>query len=93
MAENKIVVFQEKNVRRVWHEGKWWFVVNDIVEVLTDTPNAADYLKKVRKRDEELAKGWGQIVTPLSVPTEGGKGGDNLSPPFGEFFIPLSYFF
>ena len=73
MAENKIVVFQEKNVRRVWHEGKWWFVVNDIVEVLTDTPNAADYLKKVRKRDEELAKGWGQIVTPLSVPTEGGK--------------------
>ncbi len=72
MAENKIVVFQEKNVRRVWHEDKWWFVVNDIVEVLTDTPNAADYLKKVRKRDEELAKGWGQIVTPLSVPTEGG---------------------
>ena len=72
MAENKIVVFQEKNVRRVWHEDKWWFVVNDIVEVLTETPNASDYLKKVRKRDEELAKGWGQIVTPLPVPTEGG---------------------
>ena len=72
MAENKIVVFQEKNVRRVWHEDKWWFVVNDIVEVLTETPNASDYLKKVRKRDEELARGWGQIVTPLPVPTEGG---------------------
>lgn len=62
-----------KNFRRVWHEDKWWFVVNDVVEVLTDTPNAFDYIKKVRKRDEELAKGWGQIVTSLSVTTEGGK--------------------
>ena len=32
--------------------------------MLTESPNPSDYLKKVKKRDEELAKGWGQIVTP-----------------------------
>jgi hypothetical protein len=72
MTENKIVVFQEKNVRRIWHEGKWWFALNDVVAVLTNTTNPTDYIKKLRKRDSELAKGWGQIVTPLNVPTEGG---------------------
>jgi len=29
--------------------------------VLTDTPNPGDYIKKMRKRDEELSKGWGQF--------------------------------
>ena len=31
------------------------------------------HIKKMKKRDPELAKGWGQIVTPLSVQTAGGK--------------------
>jgi DNA-damage-inducible protein D len=90
MTENKIVVFQEKNVRRVWHEGKWWFVVNDVVEVLTETTNAPDYLKKIRSRDAELAKGWGQIVTPLSVNTEGGKQRMNCATMKGLFRLIMS---
>ena len=32
----------------------------------------ADYIKKMRKHDAELANGWGQIATPLSVQTRGG---------------------
>ena len=36
-------------------------------------PNPSVYIKKMRKRDEELSKGWGQFVTPLSVDTTGGK--------------------
>jgi DNA-damage-inducible protein D len=70
---NAIILFQEKQVRRVWHNNEWYFVVQDIVQVLTNTTNATDYLKKIRKRDPELHKGWGQFVTPLSVNTEGGK--------------------
>lgn len=34
--------------------------------------NSKDYITKMRKRDEELAKGWGQIVTPLLIETSGG---------------------
>lgn len=44
-----------------------------IVEVLTETTNPTDYIKKMRKRDEMLSQGWGQIVTPLFVETSGGK--------------------
>lgn len=43
------------------------FAVADVVQVLTDTPNATDYIKKMRKRDELLSQGWGQLVTPLLV--------------------------
>ncbi len=72
---NKIKLFESKQIRSVWNEAdqKWYFAVVDVVEVLTDSSNPTDYLKKLRKRDPELAKGWGQIVTPLLIDTAGGK--------------------
>jgi prophage antirepressor-like protein len=70
-----IKLFESKQIRTVWNENdqKWYFVVADVVKVLTDTPNPTDYIKKMRKRDELLLQGWGQLVTPLSVETAGGK--------------------
>ena len=70
--ETKIAVFKGINIRKTIYNNEWWFVVEDIVVLLTDTVNAKDYIKKLRKRDKELAKGWGQIVTPLSIDTTGG---------------------
>lgn len=72
---SNIKLFESKQIKTVWNEGdqKWYFVVADVVQVLTDTPNPSDYIKKMRKRDEQLSQGWGQIVTPLSVETAGGK--------------------
>ncbi len=52
--QNKIVVFQEKQIRRVWYQDEWWFSVLDAVEVLADTANPTDYFKKMRKRDAAL---------------------------------------
>ena len=72
---SNIKLFESKQIRTVWNESdrKWYFVVADVVQVLTDTPNATDYIKKMRKRDELLSQGWGQLVTPLLVDTPGGK--------------------
>ncbi len=70
--ERRIALFQRKEIRRVIHNNEWWFVVVDVVAALTDSANPTDYLNKVRRRDPELAKGYGQIVHPLSVPTCGG---------------------
>ena len=72
---SNIKLFESKQIRTVWNESeqKWYFVVADVVQVLTDTPNPTDYIKKMRKRDELLSKGWGQLVTPLLVDTAGGK--------------------
>jgi len=71
--KTQIAIFQGKKVRKTVHQNEWCFVVNDIVKILTDTPNVKDYIRKMRIRDKELGKGWGQIVTPLSINTAGGK--------------------
>jgi prophage antirepressor-like protein len=72
---SNIKLFESKQIRTVWNdtEQKWYFVVADVIQVLTDTPNPTDYIKKMRKRDELLSQGWGQLVTPLLVDTPGGK--------------------
>ena len=72
---SNIKLFESKQIRSIWNEidKKWYLVVADVIQVLTDTPNPGDYIKKMRKRDEELSKGWGQFVTPLSVDTIGSK--------------------
>ena len=72
---SNIKLFESRQIRTVWNEAaqKWYFAVADVVQVLTDTPNPSDYIKKMRKRDELLSQGWGQLVTPLLVDTAGGK--------------------
>lgn len=68
----KIVLFKNKKVRKTLHNNEWYFVLIDVIEVLTDSVQPEGYLKDLRRRDEELAKGWGQIATPLKVSTMGG---------------------
>ena len=87
--ESIIQVFEGKNIRIVWNEQeeKYYFAVADIVQVMTDTTNPTDYLKKMRQRDKELPKGWGQIVTPLLFQTAGGKQKINFADLEGIFRI------
>jgi len=47
-------------------------VIADAVAALTDSIDPQGYIKDMRRRDPELAKGWGQIATPLLVDTAGG---------------------
>ena len=56
MIMQELKIFEEKQIRTVWDEvqEKWYFCINDIVAVLTDSKDPADYFKKVRKRDPEL---------------------------------------
>ena len=72
---NQIQLFETKKIRTVWDDAaeKWYFSVVDVVSALTDSVNPTDYIKKMRRRDPILAQGWGQIVTPLSINTAGGK--------------------
>jgi hypothetical protein len=52
--KNKLILFQNKSIRRTWFKEDWYYSLVDIVEALTDSPNPTDYLKKMRKRDAEL---------------------------------------
>src|SRR3989338_7669350 len=68
----KIALFRGKEIRRTLHNGEWWFVIADVIVALTDSVQPDGYIKDMRRRDPELSTGWGQIATPLSIPTAGG---------------------
>ena len=54
---NSIQLFEDRKIRTAWDEEQeeWYFSVVDVIAVLTDSSNPTDYLKKMRKRDEQLA--------------------------------------
>lgn len=75
---------------------KWYFSVVDVIEVLTDSANVRDYIKKMRKREPELNANWGTICPPLELLAPDGKRRktqctkvDNLKSPI-QFFIAMS---
>jgi DNA-damage-inducible protein D len=72
-SKEALVVFEEKKVRRTWNNDEWWFVLEDIVCILTDSSDPKQYIQKIKQRDESLAKGWVQIVHTLALETSGGK--------------------
>ncbi len=50
--ENKIKLFENKQVRTLWNaeEEEWYFSVVDIVAILTDSPNPQTYWRVLKKR-------------------------------------------
>ena len=60
---NSIQLFESKNIRSVWNEEeeKWYFSVQDVVSILTETVDSKDYIKKIKKRDLQLNNNWGTI--------------------------------
>src|SRR3989339_1954418 len=77
--DSKIAIFKGREIRKVLYKNEWWFVINDVIESLTDSNDPAQYFKRLKQRDEELAKltdkGGVQFVPPLmlEVQTTGGK--------------------
>ena len=76
MADESIIkLFEDKKIRIVWNEEqeKYYFSVADIVQVLTDTVNPRDYIKKMLRRDPELKSKWGTICPPVEMIAPDGK--------------------
>lgn len=70
--DTKIAIFKGKEVRKVIYNNEWWFVIEDVVLALTDSSNPKNYIRDMRRRDEVLSQGWGQIAHTLDVVTMGG---------------------
>ena len=70
-----IQLFEGKRVRIVWDadQEKYYFSVVDIVQVLTDSVDAKQYIKRLRARDPELNSKWGTICTPVEMRAFDGK--------------------
>ena len=85
----KIHLFEDHKVRTIWVESdeKWYFSIKDVILILAEAKDPKDYLSKMRRREPELAKGWGQIVHPLVVRTPGGPQKENFADLEGMFRI------
>ncbi|MFH1898547.1 MAG: Bro-N domain-containing protein [Candidatus Desantisbacteria bacterium] len=47
---HKLIVFENKKIRRMWHNDEWWFSIVDVVEVLTDSIDPKDYWYRMKMR-------------------------------------------
>lgn len=68
-GESKIDVFQRREVRKVLHEGEWWFSVKDVLEVLTETSDGTRYAGDLRKKDPGLNSTYSEITRTLPFDT------------------------
>lgn len=48
------IIFQQKEIRRIWHKDEWWFSILDVIIVLTDSFSPKTYWAKMKKRDPYL---------------------------------------
>lgn len=64
-----IKLFESKQIRSVWNEEeqKWYFSVQDVVEVLTESTDVKQYIKRMLSRDGQLKSNWGTICTPVEM--------------------------
>ena len=60
MKDNKLVVFQDKKIRRLLVDDEWFFSVVDVVAALTDSLDPSAYWRKLKQR---LTAEGSQVVT------------------------------
>ena len=76
MAEHEAIKLFEESKMRVFFddvENKWYICVLDVIKALTDSNDPAQYIKRMRQRDEELNSVWGTICTPHQFASTDGK--------------------
>jgi len=72
---SNIKLFESKHIRSVWNETeqKWYFSVQDVMEILTDSSDIKQYIKRMLSRDEMLKTNWGTICTLVEMEAADGK--------------------
>ncbi len=72
---SNIKIFESNLIRSTWNEAeqKWYFSIQDVVQLLTDTSDVKDYIKKMKKRDSQLNSNWGTICPLVGMIAADGK--------------------
>ena len=65
-----IQLFENQKIRVAWdaEREEWYFSVQDVVAVLSESTDPKQYIKKMRARDPQLSANWGTICTPVQMP-------------------------
>ena len=72
---NAIQLFEDQKIRVAWdaEREEWYFSVQDVVAILSESTDPKQYIKKMRARDPQLSANWGTICTPVQMLAADGK--------------------
>lgn len=70
---NKLALFEEKEIRKIYKNNKWYYSIIDVISILTNSSNPSEYLKKIKQKDKELEHNWSNICINLNMQTKDGK--------------------
>ncbi|MDP1957322.1 MAG: Bro-N domain-containing protein, partial [Rhodocyclaceae bacterium] len=73
-AVSKLAVFEGKQIRKVFHEGEWWFSIIDVIEVLVGGDRPRKYWSDLKKK--LLQEGYDQLsekIGQLKMQSSDGK--------------------
>ena len=68
-TQKGLVVFQDRNIRRLWLDNEWFYSVTDVIAILTDSKDELAYWRKLKQREPQLVT----ICHGLKLPAKDGK--------------------
>ena len=73
MDEQNLMPFEDKPIRKIWHNNEWYFSMIDIIAELTDSPKPKRYWTDMKRRSEkETGQGYAFCV-PLKLTASDGR--------------------
>ncbi|HOZ53794.1 MAG TPA: hypothetical protein PKY25_00440 [Bacilli bacterium] len=75
MKSNSLALFEEKEIRKLWKNDKWYFSIIDIIFVLTGSNNPRRYWSdlKIKLKREGYNIELYEIIVQLKVQSSDGK--------------------
>ena len=70
---NKLALFNEIEIRKVYKNNEWYYSINDVISLLTKTSNPTEYLKKIKQKDSILKNNWSKLCININMQTKDGK--------------------
>lgn len=73
--KTSLVSFESQNIRKIWHEERWFFSIIDVVEALTVSDNARRYWSdlKIKLREEGMQTELYEKIVQLKLLASDGK--------------------
>ena len=73
--ENKLIVFEDKKIRRTWYNDEWYFSIIDVVETLTESSRPRKYWSDLKKQlvEEEDFIQLSEKIGQLKLASSDGK--------------------
>lgn len=60
-----LTLFEQKQLRRIWHKREWYYSVTDVIAVLTDSTNPNNYWRVLKSR--AAAEGFEETLSQVEL--------------------------